>query len=53
MKELIKKKPVEVNDKKFNTLLKQYSPKTMEVFELNEVFKYTPEQKKKLKELLK
>jgi uncharacterized protein (UPF0216 family) len=25
----------------------------MEVFEINEIFKYTPEQKKKLKELLK
>lgn len=53
MKELIKKKPVEVNDKKFNTLLKQYSAKTMEIFELNEVFKYTPEQKKVLKQAQK
>ena len=42
-----------ITDKKFNTLLKQYSAKTMEVFELNEVFKYTPEQKKVLKKALK
>lgn len=42
-----------ITNKEFNKLLKQYSAKTMEVFEINEVFKYTPEQKKKLKELLK
>ncbi len=42
-----------ITNKEFNNLLKQYSAKTMEVFEINEVFKYTPKQKEKLKELLK
>lgn len=38
-----------LDDKKFKKLLKKYGAKTMEVFEINEIFKYTPEQKKVLK----
>ena len=38
-----------ITDKEFNKLLKEYGAKTMEVFSINQIFKYTKEQKKILK----
>ena len=38
-----------LSDKEFEKLLKKYSVKTMMTFEINEIVKYTPEQKKILK----
>lgn len=42
----------ELDDKKFDKLLKKYGAKTMETFEINEVFKYTKKQLKIIKKEL-
>ena len=39
----------ELTNEEFEELLKKYGAKTMMTFEINEIFKYTPEQKKILK----
>lgn len=49
----IKKVPVEINDKEFNKLLKKHGAKTMEVFDINQIFKYSKEQKDILKKEIK
>ena len=38
-----------LTNEEFEKLLKKYGVKTMESFEINEIVKYTPEQKKILK----
>ena len=48
-----KLKAVELTDKEFKELLHTWGAKTMEVFDINETFKYSDEQKKMLKEAFK
>ena len=42
-----------LKQEEFKKLLKQYGAKTMEVFDINETFKYTKEQKNMIKEAFK
>lgn len=49
----VKLQAVTLTNKEFKELLETWGAKTMEVFEINQVFKYTDEQKKILKDEFK